>query len=197
MNAPFLDLVLKNRSIRRFRESERVPVATLRALVELARCSPSGANRQPLKFALSADTALNAKIFPTLAWAGYLTDWPGPAPGERPAAYIVIVLDKSVAQSAGCDHGIAAQSILLGASTMGLSGCMVGSVKRPELSKILGLGEGFDILLVLALGVPAETVVLEEAKNNDIRYYRTPDGVHHVPKRSLEELILPARENAC
>lgn len=197
MNIPIRPFIEKNRSIRRFREREPVPMDTLRSLVELARLSPSGSNRQPLKFALSADPALNEKIFPTLAWAGYLTDWKGPAEGERPSAYIVILLDKSVAAGAGCDHGIAAQSIMLGAASLGLGGCMVGSVKRPELSGILGLAPGLEILLVLALGFPAEIVEIEDARGGEIRYYRTPDGVHHVPKRTLDELIIPPREHAC
>ena len=185
------ELVKKSRSYRRFREEERVRPETLRELVELARLSPTGGNKQPLKFLLSWGPELNAKIFPCLAWAGYLKDWGGPKPGERPAAYIVILGDKEISTGFGVDHGIAAQSILLGAAEKGLGGCMIGAVQRDALRKALQLPDRYEILLVLALGTPAEKVLLEDVKpDGDIRYWRDAAGVHHVPKRSLEELIV-------
>jgi nitroreductase len=184
------DLVHKNRSYRRFDESVGVDTATLRDCVDLARLSASGANAQPLKFILSNDQETNNKIFPTLSWAGYLKDWNGPTDGERPAAYVVIVLDTRIRKDAGCDHGIAAQSIMLGAVERGLGGCMLGSIRRQELSEALGLPADFEILLVLALGKPAETVLIETVgSDGDIKYWRTDDGAHHVPKRSLDEIV--------
>lgn len=189
----FNDLVKKNRSYRRFDESAAITIDQLKELVSYARVSPSGANRQALKFHLSCQTSLNEKIFSTLAWAGYLKDWPGPGKGERPAAYITILLDKSISQSAGVDQGIAAQSITLGAVEMGLGACMIASVRKPELANILELDESrYEVLLVIALGKPIEEIRIEdisEAKGS-IEYWRDPEGVHHVPKRSLDELIL-------
>jgi nitroreductase len=188
-----LELVQKNRSYRRFKESAKIDMNTLRECVELARLSASGANAQPLKYVLSNDPSTNAKIFATLSWAGYLKDWSGPAEGERPAAYIVIVLDTNLKKDAGCDHGIASQSILLGAVERGFGGCIMGSIKRKELSAALGLSERYEILLVLALGKPAETVRVEPVEpSGDIKYWRDAEGVHHVPKRSLEEIVLEA-----
>jgi len=185
------DLVRKNRSYRRFHQDVPVDIETLRALVDLARLSASGSNLQPLKYILSCQPETNASIFPNTRWAGYLKDWPGPAEGERPSAYIVILGDTEIRKSFGCDHGIAAQSIMLGAAERGLGGCMIGSIDRGELRQVLDIPEQYDILLVLALGKPRETVVLEEVgPDGDIRYYRDADGVHHVPKRSLDELIL-------
>jgi nitroreductase len=184
------DLVIKNRSYRRFYQDVPVSIETLRELVDLARLSASGANRQPLKYILSCDPATNAQVFETLAWAGYLKDWPGPVDGERPAAYIVILGDKTISQAFGCDHGIAAQSILLGATEMGLGGCMIGSVRKAELSQALAIPAEYEILLVIALGKPYETVVLEAVgPDGDIKYWRDEQAVHHVPKRSLEEII--------
>ena len=116
------ELVRQNRSYRRFDESQRVSRETLMALVDLARLSASAANLQPLRFVLSETSEAAAAVFPHLAWAGYLTDWAGPVAGERPAAYITIVGDKDVPAPCGCDHGIAAQSILLGAAERGLGG---------------------------------------------------------------------------
>ena len=187
----FRDLVLANRSYRRFREGERIEMETLRSLVDLGRCSASAANLQPLKYMLSNAPERNSAIFPTLAWAGYLTDWPGPAEGERPSAYIIILGDTRVAENVRWDHGIAAQTILLGAAELSIGGCMIGSIDRDKLRKGLAIDDCFEILLVLALGKPAENVVLEDVgPDGSIKYYRDEAGVHHVPKRKLEDIIV-------
>jgi nitroreductase len=186
-----LDLIKKNRSYRRFDASHAVDETTLRDLVDLARLSPSAGNVQPLKFLLSCDPERNAAIFPCLAWAGFLKNWPGPAAGERPTAYIVILGDREIAAGFDVNHGIAAQSILLGAVEKGLGGCMIGAVNREELRRVLALRERYDILLVVALGKPAEEIVLEDVEAGaDMRYYRDEGDAHHVPKRKLEELLV-------
>ena len=185
------DLVARNRSYRRFDEDAVIDRKTLEALVDLARLSGTGGNMQPLKFMLSCEAEQNARIYPSLAWAGYLKDWDGPAPGERPTAYVIILCDKDVNASAGCDHGIAAQSILLGAVEKGLGGCMIGSINRTALRDTLQLEPRYEILLVLALGKPVETVHLDDVgADGHIEYWRDEDGVHHVPKRPLASLIL-------
>jgi nitroreductase len=185
------DLIRKNRSYRRFYQGALVDIETLRELVDLARLSASGANIQPLKYILSCDPEKNVGIFPHTRWAGYLKDWPGPAEGERPAAYIVILGDTEIRQSFGCDHGIAAQSIMLGATERGLGGCMLGALDKDGIRQALDIPGRYEILLVLALGEPDEKVVLEGVgPDGDIKYYRDDDDVHHVPKRSLDELIL-------
>lgn len=184
-------LVEKNRSYRRFDQSHSIDEGTLRELVDLARLTPSSANLQPLKYALSSDPERNERIFGQLAWAGYLKDWPGPAEGERPSAYITILRDTAISRADSCDHGIAAQTILLGAAEKGLGGCMIGSLKKAELAKVLGLADHLEILLVLALGKPIEEVELVPVGDDgDIKYWRDGQGVHRVPKRSLEEIIL-------
>jgi nitroreductase len=184
------DLIRKNRSYRRFCQDVAVSPGDLKSFVEMARLSASARNMQSLKYVISATPSMNARIFPTLAWAGYLKDWPGPEEGERPSAYIVIMNDKSLSNNYYCDDGIAAQSILLAATEKGYGGCMVASVSIKELHRILGLPDHLEILLVIALGRPKETVVIEEVgQDGDIRYWRDADQVHHVPKRSLDELV--------
>lgn len=185
------DLVRKNRSYRRFDESVAVEAGTLRELVGLARLSATGGNQQPLKFLLSWRPEMNAKVFPCTLWAAALKDWPGPAEGERPTGYIIILGDTEISKGWGVGHGIAAQSMLLGAVEKGLGGCMIGSVKRDELRATLGIPERFEILLVIALGKPAETVILEDVgADGDTGYYRDDKDRHHVPKRTLDELIV-------
>ncbi len=185
------DLVLKARSYRRFHESERISEKTLRELVDLARQSGSGGNLQPLKYILSWQPEKNALIFPTLAWARYLKDWGGPKEGERPAAYIVMLGDKTITQSFNYDAGIASQSTMLGAAEQGLGGCLIGSIDRVALRKALEIPENYEILLVIALGKPAEKVVLDPVgPDGNIKYWRDEHDVHHVPKRALDDIIL-------
>lgn len=120
-----------------------------------------------------------------------MKEWEGPAPGERPSAYIIILWDAGISDHFGVDHGIAGQSILLGAAEMGLGGCMIGSIQCERLRKVLEIPEGYQILLVIALGKPAEKVVTEPVgEDGSVTYYRDADDVHHVPKRSLDELII-------
>lgn len=183
-------LIEKSRSYRRFEESYRVESETLISLVDLARLSPSSANRQPLKYILISKLSESEAVFPLLRWAGYLEEWNGPAPGERPSAYIIILGDQLVHKSFSVDHGIAAQSIMLGATEAGLGGCIIASVARNELRALLKIEERYEILLVLALGKPAEKVVIDTVRENDIKYWRDEQDVHHVPKRSLDDLII-------
>ncbi len=185
------DLIIANRTCRRFYQEVPIELETLRELVDLARLSASGSNRQSLKYILSGDPQKNALIFPCLGWAGALKDWPGPAEGERPSAYIIILGDTEIAKSFGCDHGIAAQSIFLGAREKGFGGCMHGTVKRNELSKALGIPPRYEILLVLSLGKPKEKVVLETiGPDGNFNYWRDSDNIHHVPKRLLGDIII-------
>jgi nitroreductase len=184
------ELVLKTRSYRRFDESYKVDDKTLENLIDLARLSASGANKQPLKFLVYNTPQECMKVFPYIAWAGYLTEWPGPDKGERPSSYIIILGDKTISDVFGIDHGIAAQSIMLGATEAGLGGCIIASIKREELCDELSIPDKFEVLLILALGKPVEKVTIEKAEGDNIKYWRDEDKTHHVPKRSLDELII-------
>ena len=187
----FKDLVRRNRAYRRFYQDVPVSQESLRELVDLARLTASAANRQPLKYILSCEAEMNSRIFPTLAWAGYLKDWGGPQEGERPAAYIIVLGDTQITQNFGCDHGIAAQTILLGGTEKGLGGCIIASIRKPELRQELKIPEQYEILLVIALGKPKEKVVLETvSEDGEIKYWRDEQGVHHVPKRPLDSIII-------
>jgi nitroreductase len=185
----FYELICKTRSIRRFMEDESIDMETLRHLVDLARLGGSARNMQPLKYLLVKTPAVKAKIFPHLGWAGYLKEWTGPKEGERPAAYIICLLDTRLSNEAYCDLGIASQNVLLGAAEKGLGGCRIASFS-PKLRDVFKLGDHLQVLQVIALGRPAETVSLEElGPGGDIKYWRDADLVHHVPKRTLRDII--------
>lgn len=185
------DLVERNRSYRRFHESQRISHKELTELVGLARISPSAANLQNIRYYLIHDDKDCDAIFPHLKWANYLRYWDGPVSGERPSAYIVLLVPAHTTKFHYMDTGIAAQSIMLGAVDRGLGGCMIASVDKPVVQQIFNLPFDMDVALVLALGYPSEKVIIDSIEDpEDVEYWRDDEGCHHVPKRRLEELIL-------
>jgi len=184
------ELILKTRTYRRFDESYRIDLKVLESLIDFARLSASGANKQPLKYLVYNSVEDCNKVFSFIGWAGYLPEWTGPDKGERPTGYIVILGDTSISDVFGIDHGIAAQSIMLGATEAGLGGCIIATIKREEFRNELNIPDKFDVLLVLALGKPVENVIIDEIKNDDVKYWRDNSKNHHVPKRTLKDLII-------
>jgi nitroreductase len=185
----FADLILQNRSYRRFYQHESITTELLAELADFARLSPSSGNIQGIKFFLSAEPSQNEVIFRYLRWAFYIKDWDGPPEGEKPAAYILMLWDTDIREPVDIDTGIAAQSILLGAVSKGYGGCMIGSIERVGLRKALHIPENFEIPLVIALGKPKEKVVIEELPaSQQVEYWRDDFGIHHVPKRKLEDI---------
>lgn len=193
----FQDLVIRNRSYRRFDESDVISMETLTELVNLARRTASAANLQPLKYIVSNAPETNAAIFPSLGWAAYLKKWPGPGEGERPTGYIVVLADTEIAKNVDCDHGIASQTILLGAVEKGYGGCMLGAINRDKIREALEIPERYVIKLVLALGKPAEVCELGEVGDDeDIKYFRDDNDHHIAPKRRLDDIIIAKHESS-
>lgn len=186
------DLVVKTRSYRRFYEEVAVTEETLRELVDLARNTASTVNSQALRFKLVTAENERETVYNNLAWAGLLKDWDGPEKGERPSAYIIIMCDLSVGCNKHFDDGIAAQTILLGASEKELGGCMFGSINRNRLASEMNIDiEKYSIDLVIALGKPKENVIIVDVpESGSTAYYRDEEGNHYVPKRSLDNLII-------
>ena len=186
------ELVRRARSCRRFEEEVPLGMQQLEQLIDMGRLSPCGANKQYIKYVASCSREINEKIFSCLGWAGYLPEWDGPEPGERPAAYIVMLRDREIQEAMTADEGIAGQSIFLGAAEMGVGGCFLMNVQRKKLAGILGLDENrFAVSMVIALGVPREEVkIVPLGEDGDIRFYRDENQVHYVPKRSLEEVLV-------
>ena len=184
----FLPLTAMSRSYRSFDESVGIDAETLKYFVSCARLAPSAANRQPLKYFLSCDSKTNALIQARTRWAAKLPAWKLPPEGHRPTAFIVICTDVRISEKADRDVGIAAQTILLAAASKGLGGCMIGAFD-PAVAGDLKLDARYVPALIVALGKPDETVITEDA-NGSVDYYRDENGVHHVPKRPLNELII-------
>ena len=189
------DLILRNRSTRKYYQEVAVSRQTLTELIDLARLSASGGNRQHLKYYLSYDSEKNGIIFPHIGLRGNSKDVSGnPPEGERPSAYIIILNDTGLGPPGvmKVDHAIAAQSILLGATEKGLGGCIVGRINRKELQKALNLPDRYEILLVLTIGKPKETFVIEvlEPNTKEFSGWWDKQGIRHIPKRRLEDIII-------
>ena len=188
------DLVMKNRSYRGFDESFRFSREELLELVDLTRYTASSVNEQPLKYYIAFEKEDGEQILPLTMWARALKDTQLPHSGMGPSAFIIICQDMNISANTTRfqrDVGIAAQTILLAAVEKGLGGCMIGSFRKPELKSLLGLSEGIEPNLVVALGKPAEKVILTEVgADGSTAYYRDENDVHYVPKRRLEDIIL-------
>ncbi len=185
-------LVKKTRCYRRFYEDVAVDRETLIGVIKLLRFVSSARNAQPLKYVISTDRGMNSKIFGTLKWAGYFKDWDGPEIGERPSAYIVMLRDKNISTEdfSLIDGGIALQTAMLKLTELGLGGCPIAAVDKQRLFEVLSLeDEKLEILLVLSIGKPKERVVIVDSRR-DIKYYRDEQGIHYVPKRPLDELLI-------
>lgn len=189
----YKELLRRDRTCRIFDESQPVGRETLASLVELTRYCASGRNAQPLRYRAVTEAGERAALFGTLAWAGYYTDWDGPQPGQRPAAYLVQCLDTRFGADCLCDDGLQLQAMTLGATLLGLGGCIIKSFDAVKAAEILHIPEHLAPRYVLALGVPAETVVIEDMDGSpdaSFRYFRDETGAHHVPKRPLGEILL-------
>lgn len=182
------DIIKKNRSFRRFKGEKKISNDLLLELIDFARYCPSAANRQVIRFFPVNDSSTKKIVFSSLSWAGYLNYWDGPDEKEQPSAYIIFLTQESDRNSTYIDVGIYAQSILLGAAEMQLGGCMFGSVAEEKLKSKLKIPPDYNIPLIIALGYPDETIVLEDTRD-DIKYWRDDNEVHHVPKRLLHDLI--------
>jgi len=186
----FEELVKRARTYRRFDESAPISTETLRGLVNIARIASCGGNSQKLRYIIVSNPEDCAILFPNLAWAAAIKEWDGPVEGERPTGYIMILSDGNP----GHNVGIAAQTIQLAATETGFGVCMMGAIKRDEIKADFNIPEDMNLHLVLAIGKPGETVVIEPmSADGSTAYWRSEDGVHHVPKRSLEEVIVDYR----
>jgi len=187
------ELIYKNRSYRRFDESYEITENSLKDIIDLARVSGSAANRQPLKYRIINKKDELDIIYSNIKWAAYLTEWHGPEEGERPSAFIIILYDKNIEANREylfCDLGLAAQNILLGLAEKKLGGCMMASINKENIVNKLKINKQYEILLIIAAGKPDEKIMLDEVKNNDIKYFRDKNDIHHVPKRKLSDIII-------
>jgi len=183
------EAITKRRSIRRFKQ-DPIPIETLKKLADAARLAPSAANIQPLRFIAVVNPDLRKEMFPALRWAGYIAPRGNPPPGEEPTAYIVVVVNKDIARSDyQLDVGAAVENLILTGLEEGIGSCCLGAIDREKIREILHVGQNSEIESVVALGYPNEEPVMETMKDS-VEYWKDETGRLHVPKRSLEEVLV-------
>ena len=187
----FRELAERTRSVRRFAEQRELARVELESLVDVAGIAPCAANLQRSRFLIVTKREDRDRLFPALRWAAYLKDWDGPEAGERPAAYIVIYAPDDQRPFTGMDVGIAASYLVLAAAERGIGACMILSFDRTVVEGLIDSTE-LTPQLVVALGYPGESVVLEPGRE-DVEYWRDDHGVHHVPKLPLKSILLDPR----
>ena len=188
---PFRELVTKCRNYRRFDGTVPVSEGMVRELVELACYAPSVSNLQPLKYIAICDPSLVAALYPCLSLTDSPADCPGLAENDSPRAFIVMLGDFSVSSDFAFDSGIAAQTMLLGATASGLGGFISGFLEPEKVRKLLKIPESFSILMAIALGKPVGTVVIDQMGDDDsVCCFRDANGIHHVPKRVVDDVLL-------
>lgn len=188
------ELIAKTRTYRRFDQKSEIEQTILDELLDCARLGGSARNCQPWQYMVVTDRQSCDAIFPYLAWAGYLADWKGPVEGERPTAYVLCLLNrawlKGNDKEAHFDLGIASQNLLLAAMNHGIGGCRIGAFS-PKLADLFEIPEQLDLELVIALGYPKETVIIEKVPDDgDIKYWHDAQQCHHVPKRALKDILI-------
>lgn len=188
------DFIIKNRSYRGFDEKYTFTKEQLINYVDGARFCASSLNIQPLKYYIAWEKTDVDKILNRIMWARQLPKISLPHPGKCPTAFIIICQDRNISASQTLfmkDVGIVAQSMLLMAAEEGLGGCMIGSFDGVKIREDLRMADHLRPMLVLALGKPAETIVLTDVgEDGNTAYYRDENDIHYVPKRSLKDLLI-------
>ncbi|TFF87540.1 MAG: nitroreductase [Promethearchaeota archaeon] len=185
----FEEVIYRRRTIRRFKQKE-VKIDILKKLVDYARVAPSGNNIQSIEYILIRDPSMRKKIFPLLSWAASLPkDKRTPEPRRRPTSYIIVLVNKTIKKNADLEVGAAIENILLGATNSNLGCCWMGAIDRPKIREILEIPDYYDIKNVISIGYPDEISVIEPFKDS-LKYWKDEEGKMHVPKRSLDDLIL-------
>jgi nitroreductase len=187
-------LLARNRSCRGYDKSYKVHRLQLERIAGVCSRVASAMNRQPLRFRLvtAADEDDGRRpsdiVLGHIHLGGALPELHLPLGGTEPEAFIIICSAVPEDRYVDMDLGIAAQSLLLKATEMGLGGIIVCAFDREALKRDLALP--LDPLAVLAIGKPAEKYELRTVSAGDsLKYYRE-DGIHVVPKLALQDLLI-------
>ncbi len=187
------ELVVKNRTYRAFDPTAPISREVMTALVDLARRTGSGMNRQPLRYRILIEREDLDKMLANCRFGSALKHITLPPSGQEPTGFILIFTDSEAGSPDGLalkDVGIAAQTILLGATEQGFGGCMLGSFHPDKLREDFDIPARYIPQLVIALGKPAEVAVLTEVRDGSLTYYRDEQNTHYVPKRRLEDILI-------
>lgn len=184
------DLINTRRTIRKFQQKP-IEKEKLVRMIDAARLAPSSANKQSIKYVIVSTPQKVQEIFSYTKWAGYLQGKGTPTIDQQPTAWIILLTDTEIAN----DHllndlGAAAMTIQLAAVEEGLGTCWMGAIDRTKIAEVCEIPDRYSISTIIALGYPSEQPITEEIKDGNIKYYKDEEGILHVPKRTLAEVLL-------
>lgn len=205
-------LFLRNRSVRGYDPSRVVTVGELKEIVGVCRLVPSGRNQQVLRFRLvtkeaekvcgdKSDGAGNgaecgaavigggADLMQGLyKLGGALPELHLPFPGTEPEAFIIVCSTVEENRIVDMDMGIAAQSMLLKCTDMGLNGIIIAAFNREKVKEVFSLP--YLPALLIAVGKSAEKFQILPIHPEDNHNYFRESGVHFVPKLTLDDMLI-------
>ncbi|MFX0002301.1 MAG: nitroreductase family protein [Candidatus Hodarchaeota archaeon] len=183
------EIIYKRRTIRRFKQ-DLIPLETLKMLIDYARVAPMARNIQALEFIIVESPESRKKLFPLVKWAAALPEnQRTPEKGREPTAYIIVLINTKIKSSyVDFDVGAAVENILLGAVSLGLGSCWMGSINAGKIRNLLQIPEYYNIKHVISLGYPDEESIIE-TYNDSFNYWKDEKGRMHVPKRTLDSII--------
>lgn len=180
-------LLKKNRSYRGFDQGRIVTEAELKRIVQTTTLVASGMNKQRLRFRLVTKPDAG-KVLPHITLGAALPQEHLPHLGSEPEAFIVVCATEPENKVIDIDLGIAAQSMLLKATEMGLGGIFILNFRPEAVREALKLP--LTPIAVIAIGKPAEKIFLVPVSGtSDLNYYRK-EGIHYVPKLRTEDLLV-------
>jgi nitroreductase len=157
-----MSIIKGRRSVRRYLDKQ-VPDEHLQQILEAVQWSPSWANSQCWELVVVKDRAGKENLKEVLSATN-------PASKALTEAPIIIALCGKL-QTSGYykgrattklgdwfmfDLGIAAQSLCLAAHHLGLGTVIVGFLDHEKAKKVLGVGEGYEVVALIPLGYPAK-----------------------------------------
>jgi len=173
----FMEILKGRRSIRRYEEKE-IPQEVLNRVFEAVQWSPSWANTQCWEVLVVRDPATKEQLQATLTKTN-------PALKAMVQAPVVLALCGKL-RSSGCykgevttkfgdwfmfDLGLATQSICLAAHDQGLGTVVVGLFDHDRAKEILGVPEGYELVVMIPIGYPAKVSMAPKRRE-------TADFVH-------------------
>ncbi|MBW1802410.1 MAG: nitroreductase family protein [Deltaproteobacteria bacterium] len=156
-----MSIIKNRRSVRRYLDQE-VPDDDLQRILDAVRWSPSWANVQCWEVIVVKDSGVKA----SLQGALHKTNPSQKAIVEAP---VVLVLCGKL-ESSGYykekvttkfgdwllfDLGVATQSVCLTATDLGLGTVIVGLFDHDRAKDVLGVGDGYDVVVMIPIGYPA------------------------------------------
>ncbi|MDH5792026.1 MAG: nitroreductase family protein [Candidatus Bathyarchaeota archaeon] len=148
----FYEALRTRRSVRSYRP-DPVPQDALDRVLEAARISPSGSNRQPWRFILVTDPGLRGELAAACGDQEFV--------GEAPT--VVVAYGHDIRYNRGgymgemsfiLDASIAFTHLVLAARAEGLGTCWIGSFENGKVKELLGIPDDHDVVAVSPLGYP-------------------------------------------